>query len=228
VDKEIMRKTNDSVDVDQEQITSVIKKELNEIVTYYDEKIALHGESPLGVDWNGSESQLLRFEQLSKLMSGQTAFSIADLGCGYGALNTYLKENFKGVKYYGYDISSNMLNSARKLHGDPATAKFIESSALLENVDFTVASGIFNVRQTNSSAKWREHIITTLDNINRYSKKGFAFNCLTMFSDTPKMKANLYYADPCFFFEYCKNNYSRNVALLHDYELYEFTIIVRR
>jgi len=228
VDKEIMRKSNSSADVEDLQTKSIMRKELNEIVTYYDEKIALHGESPLGVDWNGSESQNLRFEQLSKLISGQSSFTLADLGCGYGALNTYLQEYFENFKYYGYDISPKMLNSARKLHRDPETAKFIESSDILEYVDFTVASGIFNVRQTNSSAQWREHIITTLDNINQYSQKGFAFNCLTTFSDASKMKAHLYYADPCFFFEYCKNNYSRNVALLHDYELYEFTIIVRK
>jgi len=42
------------------------------------------------------------------------------------------------------------------------------------------------------------------------------------------MREDLYYADPCFIFDYCKRNFSRNVALLHDYELYEFTIIVRK
>ena len=31
-----------------------------------------------------------------------------------------------------------------------------------------------------------------------------------------------------FFFDFCKRNFSRNVALLHDYGLYDFTIIVRK
>jgi len=29
-------------------------------------------------------------------------------------------------------------------------------------------------------------------------------------------------------FDYCKRTYSRDVALLHDYGLYEFTILVRK
>ena len=42
------------------------------------------------------------------------------------------------------------------------------------------------------------------------------------------MRPDLYYADPCELFDRCKRRYSRNVALLHDYDLYEFTILVRK
>ena len=38
----------------------------------------------------------------------------------------------------------------------------------------------------------------------------------------------LYYADPGRLFDLCKRRYSRNIALLHDYGLYEFTILVRK
>ena len=37
------------------------------------------------------------------------------------------------------------------------------------------------------------------------------------------MRADLYYADPRAFFDLCKRHYSKQVALLHDYGLYEFT-----
>ena len=57
---------------------------------------------------------------------------------------------------------------------------------------------------------------------------GFAFNCLTSYSDAHKMRDYLYYADPCALFDLCKRRYSRYVALLHDYKLYEFTILVRK
>lgn len=42
------------------------------------------------------------------------------------------------------------------------------------------------------------------------------------------MKDYLYYADPCFLFDHCKRNYSDRVALLHDYGLYEFTMLVTK
>ncbi len=53
------------------------------------------------------------------------------------------------------------------------------------------------------------------------------FNCLTSYSDPEKKRDELYYADPCALFDMCKRRYSRQVALLHDYGLYEFTILVR-
>jgi hypothetical protein len=42
------------------------------------------------------------------------------------------------------------------------------------------------------------------------------------------MRNYLYYADPCALFDLCKRRYSKHVALLHDYGLYEFTILVRK
>lgn len=58
--------------------------------------------------------------------------------------------------------------------------------------------------------------------------QGFSFNCLTSYSDKEKMRPDLYYADPSKIFDLCKRRYSRNVAVLHDYGLYEFTVIVRK
>jgi hypothetical protein len=58
--------------------------------------------------------------------------------------------------------------------------------------------------------------------------RGFAFNALTRYSDVEKRRPDLYYADPLELFDRCKRRYSRFVTLLHDYPLYEFTIIVRR
>jgi hypothetical protein len=50
---------------------------------------------------------------------------------------------------------------------------------------------------------------------------------LTRYADPQLMRKDLYYADPGRYFRLCKERYSRNVALLHDYDLYEFTILVR-
>jgi len=61
-----------------------------------------------------------------------------------------------------------------------------------------------------------------------HATQGMAFNMLTKYSDADRMRPDLYYADPLFFFDYCKRNFAKNVALLHDYHLYDFTIIVRK
>jgi len=56
-------------------------KSLTAISNYYSGKLAQHGESALGVDWNGEKSQFNRFEQLSRIIRFEN-FSINDIGCG--------------------------------------------------------------------------------------------------------------------------------------------------
>ena len=74
----------------------------------------------------------------------------------------------------------------------------------------------------------KQHIIKTLNSLNQISKKGFAFNLLTSYSDREYMKDYLYYASPEEIFKYCKLNFSNNVLLDHSYDLYEFTIFVKK
>jgi hypothetical protein len=127
----------------------------------------------------------------------------------------------------GFDLSESMLEYARRVHGQSAQVSFVDSEEHLEPADYTVASGIFNVKLDVSDKEWREYVLRTLETIAALSERGFAFNMLTSYSDADKMRPDLYYGDPAFFFDHVKRRYARNVALLHDYGLYEFTIIAR-
>lgn len=201
---------------------------LVKIADYYTHKIEAYGNEPRGVDWNGEESQALRFEQLSRVISTHGEFSINDLGCGYGALFDYLRPRYELFSYVGYDISEAMLTSARLRHAKQTNVNYRQNALLDSMADYTVASGTFNVRLTESDIAWQQHFKDTLDSMNAHSTRGFAFNCLTLYSDRDRMAPHLFYSDPCEMFDFCKRRYSRNVALLHDYELYEYTIIVRK
>lgn len=201
---------------------------LTEVADYYSEKLAQHGETPRGVDWNGEESQALRFEQLCKVIDGPDQFSLNDLGCGYGALHDFLANRFSGFSYSGIDVSESMIRSAEQRYLGVPQARFTLSSEPDRVADYGVASGIFNVRLGRSDAEWRAYVDATLDILDRTSRIGFSFNCLTSYSDAEKMRDYLFYADPCALFDLCKRRYSRNVALLHDYGLYEFTILVKK
>ncbi|WP_211444859.1 class I SAM-dependent methyltransferase [Collimonas humicola] len=201
---------------------------LSDVAGYYSAKLATHGETPLGVDWNGEASQILRFEQLCKLVTQPKGFSLADLGCGYGALFEYLVPHYESFTYIGCDVSNDMVRAAQARYEKSANASFVVTSEPLEVTDYVIASGIFNVRLERSDEEWRDYLETTLDILDRSSRFGFAFNCLTSYSDPDKMRDYLYYANPGELFDLCKQRYSRNVALLHDYGLYEFTILVRK
>jgi hypothetical protein len=121
-----------------------------------------------------------------------------------------------------------MIRVAEQRYAEFRQARFISSSKPDQIADYGIASGIFNVRLGRNDAEWSQYLQLTLDLINETSRDGFAFNCLTSYSDKDKMRNYLYYADPCQLFDLCKRRYSRQVSLLHDYGLYEFTILVRK
>jgi hypothetical protein len=121
-----------------------------------------------------------------------------------------------------------MIRAAEQRLQDRGNARFVVSSKPDRIADYGIASGIFNVRLGRSDEEWRAYLEATLDALDYTSRLGFAFNCMTTYSDANKMRDDLYYADPCELFDLCKRRYSRNVALLHDYGLYEFTILVRK
>lgn len=195
---------------------------------YYTNKILTYGATPKGVDWNSEKSQYLRFKQLSKIIIHEN-FTINDIGCGYGKYFEFLKTNFQNFSYCGYDLSEEMIKNANALYSK-AGGVFIQVDNLndIRKADYSIASGIFNVKMKHNEEEWFSYILLTLEQINEKSIKGFSFNMLTKYSDKEHMRNDLYYADPLFIFDYCKRNFSKEVALLHDYGLYEFTILVRK
>jgi Methyltransferase domain len=192
---------------------------------YYAEKVRRHGATPSGVDWNGAEGQNLRFEQLMAILpAAGDAFSLIDYGCGYGALLDWMDGRGAEFRYTGYDVSSAMIEQARSAHS--ARGSFTSDAADLVPADYTVASGIFNVKLDASEARWERHVNETIDEMVRLSARGIAFNALTSHADADRKRTDLYYADPAELLDRCLRLYSRDVELRHNYELYEFTLLV--
>lgn len=206
------------------------EKILKQTEAYYSEKIKRFGATSRGVDWNSKESQRVRFEQLTGILrhEGTNAFSVCDYGCGYGYYSEYLREAGHHFHYTGIDLSEQMIFCASQKYGMQTNTVFVQDSKIEQTYDYIVSSGIFNVKQDTEASVWTSYMTEALENFHKHSQKGFAFNCLTKYSDSDYMKDYLYYGDPLYFFDYAKKHFSRNVALLHDYGLYEFTILVRK
>jgi SAM-dependent methyltransferase len=201
---------------------------LDAVGRYYSDKIVEHGPTAKGVDWRDETSQELRFDQLLKVCDATRPFTLIDYGCGYGALASYLDERGLDVRYTGFDISAEQLARARELVGESDRRRFVGAEEELEPADYTVASGIFNVRLDAPVDAWEAQALETLARLDALSERGFGFNMLTSYSDAELMRDDLWYADPRSVFDHCKRTFSRWVALLHDYGLWEFTILVRK
>jgi len=201
--------------------------DLSKVEKLYTDNIKQNGIKPESVGWTKEGSQQLRFNKLMQVVENKNeSFSLNELGCGYGELYKYCINNkFKLDKFIGYDISADMLEAAKD-YINYSNVELINNSKLKTLADYSVTSGIFNVRFDENKDLWKEYIFSTLQNMNEYSKKGFSFNLLTSYVDYEA--ENLFYADPKIFFDYCKTNFSKKVNLIHDYDLYEWTIIVKK
>ena len=208
-----------------------VPKKLRPIHDLYAKNIREMGVTPKAVGWKTDECQQMRFEKLAAVISEEKSAGVTvnDYGCGYGAMLKYLrkKRHIQVTRYNGYDISKEMLAAAQKeLSAFTGRLNLVASENITTVADYSFVSGTFNVRFDVTTAAWEKYLRGKLFELDRYSKKGFAFNLLTSYVDYEEY--HLYYGDPCYWFEYCKKNFSKRVSLLHDYPLWEWTMIVKK
>jgi SAM-dependent methyltransferase len=203
-----------------------VDQALDEVRRLYTESLAEHGRDSKAVGWKDPTSQRLRFDKLAEVLRPEAGHvTVSDWGCGYGAMFDYLDGRLgpELEAYTGYDISEQMITEARASHADPR-ARFVVGSRP-EQADYTFVSGTFNVRFGASDDEWAEWIRQRLRELAAASRKGLAFNLLSSYVDW--REPHLFYGDPREFFDFCKSELSRFVSMLHDYPLYEWTIVVR-
>lgn len=207
---------------------STLNTTLNKIGELYTTNLQNHGLDSKSVGWKDTESQIMRFEKLLKVIPEEqklTPLEVLDYGCGYGAMYTFMEEQqFNVSKFYGYDISKEMLNEAEKKL--PSTILVPRNNVVVsDEADYSIVSGTFNVMLDSSEEEWDKYIKDKITELFEHSRKGVSFNLLTSFVDW-KAK-NLYYGDPTHYFNFCKS-LTRYVTLIHDYPLYEWTIYMRK
>lgn len=207
-----------------------IKETQKKLEDYFTEKLDIYGATAKGIDCNGEAAQFARFAELARVINPTKPFTVTDYGCGYGAMFDFLHARGWQFEYYGVDLIEKMVLAGLEVHKDFPNAHFTMDEKELPVADYLVAQGIFNIKMDSPYDEWQQMVIETLPRMNALCSKGFSFNMLTKYSDADRMaqRPDLFYGDPLFFFDFCKRNFSRNVALLHDYGFYDFTILVRK
>lgn len=202
---------------------------LDDIAHYYTQKIHAHGATPLGVDWSCVPTQQMRFVHLLKLCSFESAISLNDVGCGYGALLAFLAKRFRGapIDYLGMDISPAMIAHAQKLWRKRSGTKFLVASSSPRIADYSIASGIFNVKLNQPVDLWELFVAQSLADMHLASRRGFAVNFLTPPSAQNPPVPELYYAEPEVWREYCERTFHSRVEVIGGYGLREYTLIAR-
>lgn len=204
------------------QIMSATKK-------HYNQKIVQYGACHKGVDWGTEEGQRLRFDIICRNLDINLLKSIIDFGCGYGEFYFFLKKlGFKGF-YQGFDISYEMIQMAKQLHGNNSLDNmFTHQFSDIKKADYCIASGVFNIKLFSKDSDWQYFIEHNLSKINNISTKGFFFNMFSKLNLNCKVYSDVYYADPKEIKKYCLKNYSSKVLLFEGYYSNDFTIYVEK
>lgn len=197
---------------------------------YYSARLLKYGATPLGVDWTCTPTQQLRFVQLLKLLGRRRTFSLNDLGCGYGALLGFLemRHPLLQVDYTGIDLSPLMVAKAAELWGHRPSSSFEVGFQCTRVADFSVASGIFNVRLDMTPNDWASFIASTLGDMHASSRKGFAVNFLGPVRPGSRPVPELYRAPLQRWSRYCEQRFGSRVEIVKDYGMREYTLLAVR
>jgi SAM-dependent methyltransferase len=198
---------------------------------YYTSKLQDFGPTPRGVDWRDGASQVNRFDVLLQVVGDRGDVDLLDFGCGYGALLDHPTIVKQCATYVGLDISSEMIETARRVHRSCGVQhpqhEFKVADSVNGKHEVVVASGIFNVKLATPDAAWKAYIWDTIRMIADQTTAALAYNCLSSRSDSGKRREDLHYADQSEHVSFLSElGFETEVA--DDYGLYEFTIFARR
>ena len=191
----------------------------NKLSQIYWNRFEQFGSTPQGSFWATEARQTRRFEiilcEIDKL-SGAAGFSLADIGCGYGALVDYLlKRPASSVtSYIGYDISEQLIAACKRKFKKP-WARFICSSAPDQEQDFTVMSGPFNLAATRDLVLWQNYVFDTLQACWSHTKVAMIFNLQVASSARISPQSHIYYANSEQVLEHFVSRFGPTKRLVH-------------
>lgn len=196
------------------------------VIEHYERQLARHGPTAKGMDWNGDDSQRLRFEMLCDGCELESR-RVHEVGAGAGHLYDFLLERRLGTDYSGSDLSHAMIETARRAH--PGIV-FEERDVLEPSpgapYDVVLCSGLFHVKLHATDTDWRSFVEAGLRRMYEDCRSTLAFN---MMSDRVDYRSDLlYHSNPEEMLDFCRRELSDRVVLRDDYPLYEYTVHVYR
>ena len=212
-------------------IKSFIHKILNkEISNIYNKRFDTFNNTPKGVFWNSKLSQDLRLNIiLDKILQNTKSdeFSIADIGCGYGRLYEIIRERkLDGkIQYHGFDINQKIISFCKN-NIDFENIKFSINAFPLNETDYVVMSGTYNLTPTNNISLWEDYIIKNLTSNWKLVQKAMIFNCLI--KEKRKIEKKLYYTELSWIQKICERNFCDPEVIKHNLLKDDITIILKK
>ena len=166
------------------------REDKKKYIDRYNERLEDFGYDPKTLGWGtgGIERQFTRFKHLLEIekFSSHQAFSVLDIGCGFGDCCNYISQKNPNITYTGVDINNSLIDIATRKQpegiffcGDILEKDFYDliSDKSLKKYDIVIASGVFNYKLTNENQY--DYIARMLKSMYSLSNIGVAADFLT-------------------------------------------------
>ena len=201
------------------------------IIEHYEQCLAEHGDSHLGVDWPNAEDAETRYRVMLDLVRPPHGYPVTllDFGCGAAHLHDYLARHDRSdISYIGVDASPQFIELSRRKF--PLTSfhciDVLANDAPLPESDYIVMNGVLTEKRGLSFEEMFAYMSRLLPRVFGFARVGLAFNVMSHHVDWER--DDLFHVPFDALAAFLKAHLSRHFTFRADYGLYEYTAYVYR
>jgi hypothetical protein len=202
-----------------------------DIVTHYENCLAQHGDTHLGVDWPKPEHVDVRYRVMLDVIrpTGLPRVSLLDFGCGASHLYDYVQRHkVEHIDYAGFDISEKFITLCKSKY--PSLQYYcwdvLDDSTTLPKFDYIVMNGVFTEKRTLSYEEMLDYFFRLLRRVYSSARFGLAFNVMS--SHVEWERDDLFHLPLDTLATFLTEEISRDYVIRNDYGLYEYTTYIYR
>ena len=195
------------------------------IVSHYEDCLAQHGDSHLGVDWINKADAEKRYRVMLEIIQNKDKSTLLDFGCGASHLLEYIKHNnISNIDYSGLDISPKFIKISKQKFPDINffNIDILESKTSLENYDYIIMNGVFTEKRNLSFGQMFDYFCAVIKKIYPYCNKGIAFNIRS--KQVEHEEDDLFHLSLDKLADFLTKEITTSYIIRNDYGLFEYTV----
>lgn len=200
------------------------------IVKHYEECLARHGDTHLGVDWPNAQDAKKRYSVMLGVIRRKDEsepISLLDFGCGASHLYEYLHAHQQiNFHYTGLDVSTTFCDLSRNKYpkNDYLCIDVLAEPERLGEYDYVVMNGVFTEKRELDFDEMFEYFKQVLRVVFSKTRRGIAFNVMSKAVEWERN--DLFHVPADLLITFLVSELSRHFVIRNDYGLYEYTVYV--
>lgn len=209
-------------------------KKYKVLQNHYENCFRKYGATAKGMDWPNQNDLKRRFDVLTDIITpngkNDSKIEILDFGCGVGLLIDYLNEIDKliNIDYFGIDISEEMIDFANEKYAkyNFEARDILQNKLKKESYDYVIMNGLFTEKREMSQKDMFDFFQSIIKETFAASRRGISFNLMSTHVDWKR--DDLFHLGLDVLTNFLIQNCSRNIVIRMDYQLYEYTVYVKK